>query len=651
MSQHSDLQHEYGDILQGYTAAWGDYLEEAQNDLDFYLLAQYTGQDSANAAKIGRQLYVMDKVKRQVDLLSGYEIRNRHILKIQPNGGNPQEDAACDDLTSVIMHTMNGRGYQCLSNAFKWGPLVQGSNLVEIWRDREGFLRFARKGFNQHLLDPGVTEPDLSDCQNLLTGQWVSDDRVQALLPTVENIDDIPRLSSPHAYWSYLGTPSIYGKEPKMRLYEEWWKRDSENVKMVASRNSGQEIPLSEFANKFADGDVRLARQLIAETLLPNGIPAMSVYTKEFPKIVLTVFVDGEVVWTGDNPMKMRNFPHIWVPGDYCAECGRSELKLQSFVRRLRDPQRARNRRINQAMDIIESQLQSYRVVRQKFIKNLKQTYESGQGVVIHLTDDAPNEMSLDQFVYQGKGADIPPGMFQFMEMIDKDMVETGGLNDEIFGSDDKDIPGILSKFRTGQAITGQQNLFESFRLAKWCLGMRLIEAIQANYPASRVEKIINRRVSPGFYSTDITQLDCVPTEGLLTDTQQQLFYSELKELRLAFPDMAQFITPSMLIGAYPGMFKSQIMEAIKQGEQASMASQQAMQQSQQRMNQLIEAESKLNLAKTAQSIASAESERASAGLDRAKAIAEIQGMDRDRLLKLLEVILKFEQKPQGATA
>ena len=146
------------------------------------------------ADRQGRILHTIDKIGRQINLLHGYEIRNRHILKISPQGNfEESEDMACNQHTGVIMSLMSRHGgYNVLSDAFRWGTLSQGSNLIEIWRDREGLLQYCRLGFNQFLLDSGLTKTDLSDCKDILTGQWISTDKAKMLVPTAA--DEIERI-------------------------------------------------------------------------------------------------------------------------------------------------------------------------------------------------------------------------------------------------------------------------------------------------------------------------------------------------------------------------------------------------------------------------------------------------------------------------
>ena len=430
--ENAELKSDYDEIFEISRTGWERQLKQGMLDLDFYFRAQHTHKEAKQAELQNRTLYTLDYIGRQVDLLWGYEIKNRHILQIGPQGKPSAEDKACSQHTSLLMSLMTmAGGYDVLSESFKWGPLIQGQNLIEIWRDREGDLQFSRLGWNQFLLNPGLTKTDLSDCGDILIGRWIDEKRIKFLLPT--NSDDLEGIQplTNVSRWDFLQDPVLQNRAKRM-LMEEWWRRETEFEEMVISCVSGQQIPLENFARQFTQGDIRTAKRMVKETRLPNGAPAMSRFSKPNDRIKLTIFVNNRSVFDGENPLKMRDYNFVWLHGDWCAECPRDDIKLQSFTRRLRDPQRARNRRTNQIYDIIESQAHGVRSVRSKYLMNPEEAYKTGQGVVLQTNEDLPDTLTLDQVFRQSPASDVPSGLFAALEMTDKAETETGGLNNEI---------------------------------------------------------------------------------------------------------------------------------------------------------------------------------------------------------------------------
>lgn len=641
MPHDNEVKTDFHDAHEVNLAGWDLFNAQAQLDLDYYFRAQHTAEEVEKADLQDRILHTMDKIQRQVSLIEGYEIKNRHVLKIGPMGQPDEvEDKACEQHTGVIMSLMalNG-GYDSLSHGFKWGSLVEGSNLLETWRDRLNNLQFSRLGWNQFLLDPGLTKGDLSDCGNIITGQWISKQRAKELVPSrAGEIDKIP-VSLTGDRWRFLGSPHLNNKANK-RLFEQWWRRITKFVPTVISRVSGQEIPLKDFAEKFYNGDQRFARKQVNELVGPNG-PLLSIFQKPTNRIELTIFVDDEFVWQGDNPLKLADYNFVWMKGDWCPESPRSELKLQSFTRGLRDPQRARNRRFNQIMDIAETHIQSGRTIRSKYILNPEDAYKSGQGVVIHANESMPDQMPLRDLVEQFGAPDIPAGLFQALEKADADETEAMGLNNEIFGNDDKDIPGILHSYRTGQALTGQAGLFQSFRGSKRRLGQILVQLVQLNYSPEQVKKLINEQPVPGFYNEDLIKFDCTPMEGLQTDSQQQLFYMHLLNLRQMFPEEKGLLPLSEVVKYSPTAFKSTLRQLIKQGEQRQAQAQQAAQESEKRQIALQEALTASEIAQSEERRAQAQENMTGAALDRVNTAAKIQELtdkpNRERAKLFLE--------------
>jgi hypothetical protein len=661
MPNDATSKSEFNDVYEINDTAWKPFLEQACLDNDFALKAQHSQEEMERADNQGRILHTIDKIGRQINLLHGYEIRNRHILKIGPQGNfDAAEDQACNQHTGVIMSLMARHGgYNVLSEAFRWGVLSQGSNLIESWRDRDGLIQYGRLGYNQFLLDHGLTKSDLSDCQDIITGQWISEDKAKMLVPTrASEIEKIKPLTH-SSHWPFQGTPAQMNKAGK-RLFEQWWHRTTEEVDVVQHRITGQKMTFKEFADQNANGDKDLANQFIANFLMPNGTPMLVKFRDIKDKIELQIFIDDEFLWKGDNPTKLRDFNYTWVHGMWCPECPRTELKLQSFVRGQRDPQRMYNRKINQAMDIIESQIQGVRLTRSKYLLNPEDAYKSGQGINLQLNEDAPDEMLLDQIFKQAAASEVPQSVFTMLQIIDKDQTESGGLNQEIFGTDDKsiEISGTLAKFRTGQALTGQGWMFENLNKAKADFGKKQVQMVQLNYDPQRVKQIINEEPVPGFYSEDLTRFDCAPVEGLLTDSQINLNYQELKQFKKEFPEeSAGVITLEMLVKASPMQFKNSMLQAIQQASQQKQQAQQAQQQSQKITEELTQGLTAVQISQAQENIADAQEKRSQIPLNNAKTLTEINknvaAADAAQIKPLIELVkeqVKIEIAQQKQT-
>jgi hypothetical protein len=653
MPNDETTRSEFHDVYEINDTAWRPFNEQACLDLDYYHKAQHSHEEMEAADRQHRLLHTIDKIGRQVNLLHGYEIRNRHILKIGPQGNfDEAEDKASNQHTGVLMSLMaRHSGYDTLSEAFKWGILVQGHNLIESWRDRNGLIQYGRLGYNQFLLDHGLTRDNLDDCGDILTGQWISEDKAKMLVPTRADVIEGIKPLTHSSRWPFQGSPAMMNKAGK-RLFEQWWHRTTEEISVVQSRITGQQKTFKAFVRDEASGDKNLANQIIEKAKLPNGMPILVKFRDIKDKVELKIFVDDEVVWTGDNPMKIRDYNYTWVHGMWCPEQPRTELKLQSFTRGLRDPQRMYNRRMNQIMDIIESQIQGVRITRSKHLMNAEEAYKSGQGINLQVNENTPDEMLLEQIFKQMPASEVPQSLFTALAVVDKDHAETGGLNQEIFGTDEKnvEISGVLHQYRTGKALTGQAWMFQNLRASKRDFGRKQVQIVQLNYSPQRIQKIINEQPVQGFYDDDLTRFDCAPTEGLLTDSQQNMYYQELKSLLLELPDEFRgVITADMLIKASPMQFKTMTLQAIQRSLQQRQQLQQSQLQSQQATDQLTQGLTRVQISQAEENIADAQAKRSEIPLNRAKTAAQIEKLQLDPLVKLVVDSLKEDVRLQIA--
>ncbi len=637
VDKDSEIKTDYSDLFRDYESAWSGALEEMRANLELHLGAHFTKKQIDQAEQTGATLIPFDLTTRQVDLIHGYEIRNRHILKI--GSVERQDDAAAAQHTGIIMQQMAfGEGYDTLSECFKWGSLVTGSNLFEMYYDREGNLRFARRPYNSFMLDPGFKNPDLSDCRNIIAGQWLHKDAVKMLLPM--SADDLDKLGTSPRVSRWQDRPNYATKED-YRLYEEWWSLKTEFEPYVISRMDGKEMPFSEF-KKAVSNQSRAADAVIQEVRLPNRTPMWSKYSKFVRKVRLRIFVDSELLFDDDNPTGLDDYNFVWFGGEYCPEMPRDELKLRSLLSRLRAPQNARDMRLNQAIDIIRAGIQQGKRVREGALENFEDVYKSGQGAVVVVKKDFQGTLAdaIDQF----GGVDVPPGLFQLIEILDKHETETTGLNQEIFGSDDKDQPAILSRFRTGQALTAQGGLFQQFRRAKRQAGVKMVKLNQRWLTPQDVQRYLGKPPAQGFYDPDFVRFDCVPTEGLLTDSQRETFCLELQQLNLQFPGA---IPLSFIIASLPTQYPEELLKMIKAKEESDSLMAQAELQTKQAMDSMLIAQARLDAAR-------AQAELAGIPLDQAKTMTELQKVAAeprlgmiDRYLQLLTIMQETQKMAQ----
>lgn len=139
----------------------------------------------------------LNKIRRVVNLYSGYERENRMSTVVAPVEDSDEETA--DLLSDVMIYVYEkGDAHHVVSEAFEHS-LKTGLSIIGIYidytRDKvNGDIKFYWKPFNAICLDPYFTKRSLEDCDQAATRDLFSREQVKALLPNVpaDVIDNIP---------------------------------------------------------------------------------------------------------------------------------------------------------------------------------------------------------------------------------------------------------------------------------------------------------------------------------------------------------------------------------------------------------------------------------------------------------------------------
>lgn len=135
-----------------------------------------------------RRQFAFNRIRRVVNMVHGYQIRNRKSIIVIPVENADQHTA--DQYTKIFSQLERQEGVlETISAAFR-GALVTGMSLLQVWMDyREdpvsGTVKVDHKPYNSFLIDPFFRKTDLSDCyfvwiRNFLTKrECVSQSRYQ----------------------------------------------------------------------------------------------------------------------------------------------------------------------------------------------------------------------------------------------------------------------------------------------------------------------------------------------------------------------------------------------------------------------------------------------------------------------------------------
>jgi hypothetical protein len=623
-------------------AAWSPFYEEAQVDLDFYLGNQYTAAARAELNSEGRFALVFNRIQRVINMLTGYQRKHRLSSIVSPVENSDQRTA--DQLSQCLLYVMQyGNGYQCISDCFG-GALKTGINLMSMWIDYtddpvNGDIRFSRESFKNFIMDPYFTKLDLSDCSYIIRRKYLTESQTIALLPKhKKEIQELAKYGwERDDKFTWLPYQRIYNGQ-NMMAYNELWQQGWKSTDVLVDTETGEYIDWDKGSKEKFD-ELKLI------------YPQLELIKKQKPYVNRQIIVNGEFIEEEDNPDGFNQYPFVPFVATFEPESDNWALRIQSKVRPLRDPQIEANTRRNQMLDIIRSQLNSGWVATEGAVVNKDSLFQSGQGKVVWRSADAPPG-ALERI----QPAQIPPSMFQLTELFDRDILDIAGINDASFGQADLQESGVLALLRQGASLVNCQDLFDNLRFSQKLVSQKVLKLIQTWTP-SKIKRIINAEPTEEFYSKNFSKYDCVVQEGVLTDTQRQMFFRQLVDLKA----LGEPIPPLMLTKAAPLQGKT---ELILELEAYDKAQQQAAIKQQQDRQALLETQANYNKAKSISEIANAKEhftravanlgledervssaveDRAQATLARARAIKELQQLDDDRLFKYFGIIQAME--------
>lgn len=591
-----------------------------------------------------RKRFNFNRIRRVVNMVSGYQRRNRKSTVALPQEGADEETA---DQFSTLIQWVNNQtdAYHTLSEGFE-GALTTGLNLLSIWLDYRsdpvnGDIRIDNLQYNNVLLDQYFTKPDMSDAEFIWTRKFLTREQAASLLP--ERKKEIMLMSGSFKDNKFRWLPqNIRTEATGLLALDEYWYQDFREQNLLVDMQSGEVLEW-----KGTDKNLKL-------------------FLKDFPQVKVTktpkrttrlaICLNNQVMYDGPNPMGIDPYPFVPILGYFEPEAPYFEWKIQGLVRGLRDAQYLYNRRKIIELDILESQINSGLKVMEDSLVDDNDAFLSGQGRALFLKKDAPLGMgSVEPFA----PPQIQPSMIQLSELLAQEMPQISGVNEELLGSAEDDKAGILSVLRQGAGLTTLQGLFDNLDRSQKILGELTMALIQENWQQGKVRRILGQEPSEQFYNKSFQKYDSVVTEGTLTETQRKASFITLLEMQ----KLGIQIPPEILIDKAPIPEKKDLKAAM---EQQAKAASEAQQQAQQLQMQQLQAQinlanaraeadrglkderdsrvlSNIGLAEERRAEAISDMERAT--LDKLRAAKELLGIDLSSLDQLLEIVTKIKQQ------
>jgi len=622
--------------------AWNGLIPACETDMEMFLGNQWQDNEKRALLQEGRNPRVYNFIRPKINMVSGYQKKYRQSSVVVPT--EAQDQKVSDQLTKMLMYVMQfGDGYECISDCFR-GSLITGWNLLSLWKDYRtdpvnGDIRFGRIPFNGFLCDPYFSKRDFSDCADIQRRNYISLEQGKSLLPEFrKELETLYRIG-----WErddkFNWLP--YQQQPngqRMLAYDEFWVQGWESKKYLYNVSTGDTF---NYEGKESD------YFLYAD-------PNMELIERTEPYVDQHIIVNNQHITTERNPYGLNEYPFIPFFCVFEPESPDYLLKIQSLVRTMIDPQRDANRRRLQMSDIVESQINSGWLAEEDSVANPQSLYQTSQGKVVWKKPGLqPGALERLQ------AAQIPPSFFDLNNLHDSDIGMVANISDELLGqaSNDQDS-GLKVMLRQGAALVGLQDVFDNLRFAQEVTSKKVIKML-CSWTPEKMQRIMNEEPDERLKSIDVSKYDIAVQEGVLTNSQQQLFFRQMLDIKAIDPDA---VPPGFLAKIAPLQGKTEYLQAVEeynkqqqqqQAEQAKVQNQQMAVQS-----ELIQSQSIANIASAKERFTRAvanmglEDERASKSVDnradatlkRMQAAAQLDSMSDDKLMKYLDVFLKLEQ-------
>jgi len=636
-----DITTDFEECYRQAESAWRPALAEMKKDLRFVEGDQLSPEEKQILRNQKRQPYIFNLQKKIVRLLTGYERKTRLSMIVGPEEGD--RDAACFQHTKLLMHTMNrcaSKAYQTFSDAFKFGSLMCGWNIVNFWPNHEGDIDFGRSPYNKFLLDPNFTNLDLSDCQYVILGDAITKEQAKRLVkPDLAKEIDKAFIKGTGvgdyglSKWPFM-TKKITPFKDDLRRFEQFWRRTTKKEKLLLNKTNMNFTPLKFILRPWMNEFEK--RQTLFAIM---NQPQFSLMDGEIDSVEMAVFYNGILLETYDDPYDIGDYPFVLIAGDWQPEEDDARYKIASLLRSTRDPQRAENRRMMQILDMAERQITTGWKFVEDAVANPESLYMAGTGVPIPIKKGHTLE-EVKEIIAK----DIPMGFMGLEQVVANKVMSLMGISEETFGAGEKDIPMGLWAMRQGASLTIFQEPFDNYRNARRQAGRKLVKMHQAVFSPQKVQRMAKEPIAPGFYEPDFEKYDCMLQEGILTDTQRQMAYSEVLQLR----QMGITIPDNLIIELAPVQLSQRFKQAIAQQQAQQQQLQQIALQTQLKG---AEAEVAVSMTKAQQQAAFARDADASAALDEAKTTVErihaakdLQAMQLEKINAVLDRLVQFEE-------
>ena len=498
---------ELHEVFESMVMNDSDWFKAAEESMRFYTGSFGTGHwDEHDLQKLrteGRPPLQLNIILPKVNLVTGAERQGRSSWKARPVESDDENEAML--ATALLFQLDRNRKLQNLfSRVFKDG-VITGRGWVDVCvepsRFYDGDVIIKRESWANVHIDPEAKTQDTKDWNYLARSKYLTLNQLKKMFPEsakeVTSVNDL--IQFPEGIDKEIGSYYRNAEEisPAHHLDEvhkkvrviEMWHRDYEREHYIINKATGRISPTG-FKSKNAAGKQITELKAIEESAQAPMRTDFGVISRVVPKTYLTITAGMHILQEKkENPYLHNQFP--LVPYFYHFEDMGDTVETFGLVENMKDPQREKDKRRSQMLDIINRSPRGGGVFSGNKVSQEEMNEASTSGRWIGIPG---YKGRVTDFMQQWSNSHLSlVGSIAAMEQkAEFDAKEISGATDPMMGiATSTKESGIAAQTRIRQGMLTLQEQMENLDITKSAVLMQAMQNMQQFYTPHKIKRII----------------------------------------------------------------------------------------------------------------------------------------------------------------
>ncbi len=499
--------HEVHEVFEAMLENDSHWMDAAEESARFYTGSFGTGQweeaDLQTLRAEGRPPLQLNIILPKVNLVTGVERQGRSSWKARPIESDDENEAMLT--TALLYHLDRNRKLQSLfSRVFKDG-VITGRGWIDICVEPgkyyDGELTIKRESWANVHIDPECRTPDTKDWNYLARTKYLTLNQLRSMYPDavgdMENIEsflDVPYEAGEEIGSYYRNAEPInpaYHLDPvhrKVRVLE-MWNREYEKEHFIINKATARISPTGFASKRSAENQIKELQEMEEAANMPMKTE-FGVISRVVPKTYVTLSAGMRILQEKKNNPYMHNeFP--LVPYFYHFEDMGDYIETFGIVENMKDPQREKDKRRSQMLDIINRSPRGGGVFAGNKVSQEEMNEASTTGRWIGIPGFKGR---ITDFMQQWSNSHLSiVGSIAAMEQkAEFDAKEISGATDPMMGiATSTKESGIAAQTRIRQGMMTLQEQMENLDMTKTTVLMQALKNMQQFYTPDKIKRII----------------------------------------------------------------------------------------------------------------------------------------------------------------